>query len=66
MKSKEFRDLSLDELKTKEKELYEELFKLRFKHSTNQLKETDKITKAKRDLARAKTIIKEKSVLSMK
>ncbi|MBT8490793.1 MAG: 50S ribosomal protein L29, partial [Deltaproteobacteria bacterium] len=37
MKIKEFRDLSREELKEKEKGLVEELFKLRFRHGTGQL-----------------------------
>jgi large subunit ribosomal protein L29 len=60
MKAKELRDLSPEELQTKEKEFREEEFKLRFRHATGQLEKTDRLRKLRKDIARAKTIIREK------
>jgi large subunit ribosomal protein L29 len=60
MKSKELRDLSPEELQTKEKEFREEEFKLRFRHATGQLEKTDRLRKVRKDIARVKTIIREK------
>jgi large subunit ribosomal protein L29 len=60
MKAKELRDLSPEELQTKEKEFREEEFKLRFKHATGQLEKTDRLRKLRKDIARVKTIIREK------
>lgn len=60
MKPRELRDLSVDELAAKEKEFREEEFNLRFKHATGQLDKTDRLKKLRKDIARAKTILKEK------
>lgn len=59
MKAKEFRDLSADELKEKERGLSQELFNLRFQKATGQLGNTAMLWKTRRDLARVKTILKE-------
>ncbi|MEN6465363.1 MAG: 50S ribosomal protein L29 [Syntrophaceae bacterium] len=60
MKAKELRDLSVDELKQKEKNLTEEIFRLRFRHATGQLDSTASKGSTKKDLARVKTVIREK------
>lgn len=60
MKPRELRDLSAEELAAKEKEFREEEFKLRFKHATGQLEKTDRLSKLRKDIARVKTIIREK------
>jgi len=60
MKPRELRDLSAEELAGKEKEFREEEFKLRFKHATGQLDKTARLRKLRRDIARVKTIIREK------
>jgi large subunit ribosomal protein L29 len=60
MKAKELRQLSEGELLVKEKELGEELFNLRFQHATGQLENVMRIPQIKRDIARVKTILKEK------
>jgi large subunit ribosomal protein L29 len=62
MKSKELRQLSEGELFEKEKELGEELFNLRFQHATGQLENVMRIPQVKRDMARVKTILKEKAL----
>jgi large subunit ribosomal protein L29 len=61
MKAKELRQLSEGELLIKEKELNEELFNLRFQHATGQLDNVMRIPHIKRDIARVKTILKEKA-----
>ncbi len=60
MKPRELKDLSVEELATKEKEFREEEFKLRFKHATGQLEKTARLRMLRRDIARVKTIISEK------
>jgi large subunit ribosomal protein L29 len=62
MKAKELRQLSEGELFVKEKELGEELFNLRFQHATGQLENVMRIPQVKRDMARLKTILKEKAL----
>jgi len=61
MKSKDLRLLSEGELFVKERELNEELFNLRFQHATGQLENVMRIPQVKRDVARVKTILKEKT-----
>jgi large subunit ribosomal protein L29 len=60
MKPRELRDLSVEELANKEKEFREEEFKLRFKHATGQLDKNARLKMLRRDIARVKTIIREK------
>lgn len=59
MKAKEIRDLSVEELKEKERELGQELFNLRFQKATGQLGNTATIGQTKKDLARVKTVLRE-------
>jgi large subunit ribosomal protein L29 len=61
MKAKELKELTVDELKVKERDLYDQLFKLRFQAATAQLEKPATIRIVRRDLARVKTIIKMKS-----
>jgi large subunit ribosomal protein L29 len=60
MKASEFRDLSIEELEVKEKELAEALFNLKFQHATGQLDNTAQLGKTRKDIARVKTILMEK------
>lgn len=60
MKASDFRELSLDELKARERDLREEIFNLRFRLATGQLENTAKVSLAKRDLARLLTVLNEK------
>ncbi len=62
MKAKEFRDLSVDELRGKEKDLRQELFNMRFQKATGQLGNTAMMGKTKRDLARIKTVLREMEI----
>jgi large subunit ribosomal protein L29 len=61
MKAKDLRLLHEGELFQKEKELNEELFNLRFQQATGQLDNLMRIPQVKRDIARVKTIVKEKT-----
>jgi large subunit ribosomal protein L29 len=61
MKTKDFRSLSEGELIEKAREMNEELFNLRFQHATGQLENVMRIPQVKRDIARVKTILKEKA-----
>lgn len=58
MKIRELRELSADELRGKETELQDQLFKLRFQKSLGQLESPMKIKNIKRDIARIKTLLK--------
>ncbi len=60
MKSSEIREMSLDEMKAKAKELVKELFSIRMRHATAQLEDPLKIRHLRKDIARVKTIIAEK------
>ncbi|MEW6140521.1 MAG: 50S ribosomal protein L29 [Thermodesulfobacteriota bacterium] len=60
MKARELRDLSVDELRAKEKEFREEEFNARFKHATGQLEKTARLRRLRKDIARVLTILREK------
>ncbi len=60
MKSTELRELSDDELKDKDQELKDQLFKLKFQHALGQLEDAMKLKNIKRDRARIKTILNER------
>ena len=62
MKAKDLRLLNEGELLEKERGLSEELFNLRFQHATGQLENVMRIPQVKRDIARVKTILKEKGL----
>ncbi len=62
MKAKEFRELTVEELKQREKDLAGEYFNLKFQLATNQLSNTMKLTQVKQDIARVKTILREKEL----
>ena len=63
MKAKEIKDiraLSTEKLEEKLQELKKDLFMLRMQHATNQLDNPMQIANVKKDIARIKTIIREK------
>ena len=62
MKASEVRNMSPAELETKLSGLKKDLFYLRLQHATNQLDNPLKIADVKRDIARVKTIIREKEL----
>jgi len=57
---KEIRGLSVEKLQEKLQELKKDLFMLRMQHATNQLDNPLQIATVKKDIARIKTIIREK------
>jgi large subunit ribosomal protein L29 len=58
MKIQELRELSADELRGKETELRDQLFKLRFQKSLGQLESPMKVKNVRRDIARIRTLLK--------
>ena len=62
MKAQEIRDMSSEELVVKLGELKKDLFNLRLQHATNQLDNPMKIVEVKKEIARVKTIIREKQL----
>ena len=62
MKTKELRELTVEELNKKVKELSEELFNLRFRHATGQLENPNVLKTVKKDIARVKTVIREREL----
>jgi large subunit ribosomal protein L29 len=60
VKPDKVRELSVDDLKGKEKELQEQLFRLRLQKSVGQIDNALKLRETRRDIARVKTILKEK------
>jgi large subunit ribosomal protein L29 len=61
MKATELRELTDDELLNKQEELKDQLFKLKFQHALGQLENAMKLKNIKKDLARIKTILREKN-----
>ena len=62
MKASEVRSLTKEELNNKLGELKKDLFFLRMQHATNQLDNPVKITEVKRNIARIKTVLREKEL----
>jgi large subunit ribosomal protein L29 len=62
MQAFEIRNLSDDEIRTKIDESYEELFNLRFQLTIGQAKDTNQISKVKKDVARLKTVLRQRQL----
>lgn len=62
MKANEVRELSQEELTKKLTDLKEELFHLKFQHTTNQLDNPQRIVAVKKDIARVNTILREREL----
>ena len=62
MKAKDLRERSVDDLRDLEKSLAKDVFANRFKNFTNRLDDTSSINKARRDLARVKTLLREHAI----
>jgi large subunit ribosomal protein L29 len=60
MKAAELRDLAADELGAKERELTDQIFRMRIQKSMGQLESPEKIRTVRRDLARVKTVLRQK------
>jgi large subunit ribosomal protein L29 len=61
MKTAEMRDKSVDELNQRERDLREQLYKLRFQRATGRIENPMKMREVKREIARIKTLIVERS-----
>ena len=61
MKIGELRDKSVDELQNRERDLTEQLFKLSFQRATGRMENPMKIREVKREIARIKTLLGERS-----
>ena len=59
MKASELRKLSVEDLKSKERDLAQELFNVKFQLHTGRLEDSGKISQLRRDIARVKTLIRE-------
>jgi large subunit ribosomal protein L29 len=64
MKTRELRNLDIDELRAKEREFREDEFKLRFKHASGQLDKTARLKQLRKDIARVMTLMREKETSS--
>jgi large subunit ribosomal protein L29 len=62
MKATKWREMSDEEVQQKVRELGEELFNLRFQLSMGVAKNPARVAIARRDLARAKTILRERAL----
>ncbi len=60
MKAAELRELPADQLDAKERELVDQLFRMRIQKSMGQLEAPDKLRTVRRDLARIKTVLRQK------
>lgn len=61
MKASKLRDLTVEQLKEEGRSLSEQLFKLRFQQATGQLEKGSKMREVRKDIARVKTLLTEKS-----
>ena len=62
MKASELREKSLQDLQELSDEVRKDLFDLRFKHYTGQLVDTASLKKARRNVARVETVIREREI----
>jgi len=66
LKPSELRGLGAEELKGKGEELSRELFNLRFRHASGQLENSARLRLIRRELARVKTILRERQLGTQK
>jgi large subunit ribosomal protein L29 len=62
VRAAELRELGTDELVTKERDLVDQLFRMRIQKSMGQLEAPEKMKTVRRDLARIKTVLRQKGV----
>jgi len=65
MEAREIRVMATEEIQGKLNEAQEEFFNLRFQWSTRQLEDTNRLTQVKRDIARLKTILRERELAQL-
>ena len=63
MKAAEIRELGVDELRSREKDLDDQIFRLRIQKSMGQLEAPARVRELRRDLAKIKTILREKETV---
>ena len=63
MKIKEIKDMGVDELRQKSRDLAEELFRLRIRHTSGQLDSPAMMGRVRKDIARIKTVLRQKEVV---
>jgi large subunit ribosomal protein L29 len=61
MKSKELREMSLDDLMKKELDLREDLFKLKFQHGIRKLENPARLNQLRKEIARVRTVMTEQA-----
>ena len=66
MKARELKELSEEELCQKERDFTAEIFNLKFQHATGQLENTERLPQVRKDLARVKTLLREKHLAQEK
>jgi len=66
MKADKLRELTVDELERKVDDLKEELFNLRFQMATGQLENPMRIKEVRKNIARAKTVLRERELKERK
>jgi len=64
MKASKLRDQTADELRLQERQLTEQIFKLRFQIAASQAENPSRIHLLRKDLARVKTVLREKKAAS--
>jgi large subunit ribosomal protein L29 len=65
MEAREVRAMATEEIQRKLGEAQEELFNLRFQWSIGQIKDNNRLTQVKRDIARLKTIMRERDLAQL-
>jgi large subunit ribosomal protein L29 len=60
MKVTEVRDLAVEDLRQREKDMDDQMFRLRIQKSMGQVEAAQKLKQLRRDLARIKTVLREK------
>ena len=60
MKAEQVREMSVDDLKSKVKELSEQMFRLRLQQSVGQLDNPMRIRETRKDIARVRTALRQK------
>jgi len=65
MKAREIRAIATEDIRRRLGEAQEELFNLRFQWSSGQMKDNNRLTQVKRDVARLKTILRERELVQL-
>jgi len=65
MQAQEIRMLSTEEIKTRLDETYQSLFRLRFDWAAGQLEDNNRVCVIKRDVARLKTVLREREIAAV-